>query len=232
MPFRFTHYLILFTLGFAIPAQASLSVSTALSEKIHAMIDEKFNTQRVPTDNINVEILASSRQLDNLCHNPELSFSGQTHKVTGNRTVIARCGSKRHYIRIRTSVIGTYWVANQVLQPGQPITLSQLTPRKGHLDNLPANIIFDPQHIIEKTSTRLIKPDQPFTTTLLREQWSVLAGEEVSIVAIGSGYQVLTVGKSLDNAALNEPLRFRTRSGQILSGKAIGKQKVTIIMQN
>lgn len=232
MYFRFIAYLTLLTMGLTHAAQASLNTSAALSKQIYAMVDEKFNTQKVPADNINVDILTSHKKLDSLCHHPELSFSGQANKMTGNRTVIARCGAKRHYIRIRISVTGTYWVANQPLQPGQPITLSQLTPRKGALDNLPADIIFNPQYITEKTPTRLIRPDQPFTASLLRDPWSVLAGKEVSIIAIGNGYQILTVGKSLDNAALNQPLRFRTRSGQILSGKAIGKQKVKIIMQN
>lgn len=230
MSFRYIRYLTLFALGFTVTAQASLNASGSLCKQIHAMIDEKFKTQMGPTDNISVDILASSKQLENLCNNPELSFSGQSHKMTGNRTIIARCGAKRHYIRVRISVTGTYWVPNQLLQPGQPITLAQLTPRKGSLDNLPNDVIFDPQHITGKTPTRLIKPDHPLTASLLREQWSVLAGQEVSIVAIGNGYQVLSVGKAMDNAALNEPLRFRTRSSQILSGKVIGKQKVAIIM--
>lgn len=230
MSFRIVYYLTLLTLVFTTNAHAALNTSDKLSQHIHSMVEKSFKTQKNAVDSIQIDILSSSKQLDGICDNPTLSFSGKSQKMTGNRTIIAQCGGKRHYVRINISLIGFYWVPNQLLQPGQPITAAQLTARKGRLDKLPSDVIVESTHIINKTPVRLIKPDQAITASLLRSEWAVLAGQEVSVVAIGSGYQVMSVGKAMDNAALHESLRFRTRNGQILSGKVIGKQKVEIIM--
>lgn len=232
MHFRFIFYFLLLTAVPCVPALAGTVSSEVLTKKIRVLINKKLQEQSVADNNIGIDILSSEKQLDTLCSNPGLSFSGQSSKVTGNRTILAKCGQKSHYIRIRVSVTGTYWVAKQAILPGTSVTISQLEPRKGSLDGLPADIIFDPRQITEKIPTRLIKSGHPVTVGSLRKPWSVLTGDEISVVASGNGFQVQTVGKSLDNAAYGESVRFRTRAGQILTGKVTGKKKVAINMQN
>ncbi|HAT1514473.1 TPA: flagellar basal body P-ring formation protein FlgA [Morganella morganii] len=232
MDFRFIRYFLLLTMTFSLPAFPASEPSAVLEKNIQTLIGRELQKNTVPDDDLRIKILSSGKQLESLCDNPALSLSGQNSKVTGNRTVLARCGKKNHYIRINVSVTGTYWVAGQALLPGEAITAAQLELRTGSLDGLPADIITDPQQITDKIPTRLIKSGQPVTAGSLRKTWSVLTGDEISVVASGNGFQVTTVGKSMDNGALGDTVRFRTRSGQILTGKVTGKKKVTINMQN
>ncbi|MCU6275419.1 flagellar basal body P-ring formation chaperone FlgA [Morganella morganii] len=232
MDFRLIRYFLLLTIPFSLPAFPASEPSAVLEKNIQTLIGGELQKNTVPDDDLRIKILSSGKQLESLCDNPVLSLSGQNSKITGNRTVLARCGKKSHYIRINVSVTGTYWVAGQALLPGEAITAAQLELRTGSLDGLPADIITDPQQITDKIPTRLIKSGQPVTAGSLRKTWSVLTGDEISVVASGNGFQVTTVGKSMDNGALGDAVRFRTRSGQILTGKVTGKKKVTINMQN
>lgn len=232
MCLRFICNFYLLAICVYLPVSSASGPPLLLEDKIRTMIAEKYKADGEYSPKLESHLLASDKQLEAICSNPELSFSGQTQRMSGNLTVLAKCGTKRHFVRVSVKATGRYWVAKHNIQPGQLIKIDDMVERKGSLDNLSSDLIFAPQQITDKIPTRMIKAGQPFTTSQLRKQWSVLAGEEVNIISIGSGFQILTIGKALDNAALNDMLRFRTRSGQLLTGKVTGPGQVTIKMQN
>ncbi len=232
MYFRFIRNLYLLTIGFYLPISSASDATLSLEDRIRTMVTDKYKVDEEYAPKLASFMLASDKQLEAICSHPELSFSGQTQRFSSNLTVLAKCGAKRHFVRVNVKTTGRYWVAKHTIQPGQPIKMSDMEEREGSLDNLASDLIFAPQQITDKIPTRMIKAGQPFTTSQLRKQWSIRAGEEISVISIGSGFQIVTVGKALDNAALNDTLRFRTGYGQLLSGKVTGPKQVTIKMKN
>ncbi len=95
MDFRFIRYFLLLTMTFSLPAFPASEPSAVLEKNIQTLIGRELQKNTVPDDDLRIKILSSGKQLESLCDNPALSLSGQNSKVTGNRTVLARCGKKK-----------------------------------------------------------------------------------------------------------------------------------------
>ncbi|MGP3590915.1 flagellar basal body P-ring formation chaperone FlgA [Vagococcus sp. WN89Y] len=179
-----------------------------------------------------IEILTPEKKLADLCSAPDLRLSGRPTRLTGNRSIIARCDNKQQFIQVRVSATGTYWVATKTLAPGETINSTDIQPVTGELDNLPTGLILDAQKITGTTPTRIIQPGQPLTERQLRRHWAVLANRDVDITAPGEGFMIHAKGKALENAAINDTLRIQTRTGQTRIATVTGEGKVTINMAN
>jgi flagella basal body P-ring formation protein FlgA len=192
------------------------------------LINQNYLSQSKLKPELSVKILSPEHLLDKVCDNPEISLIGTMTRPLGNRTILAKCGAKRNYIRINIHAIGSYWIAKETVQPGDTISNSGIMLKKGDLNGMPADLIFNPEQINDNVATRLIKAGQPIAANQLRKRWIVISGEEISISAQGNGFHILTSGKAMDNAGMYDQLRIRTRSGQILTGTATGRAVATI----
>lgn len=175
-----------------------------------------------------VKILTPAEQLTTLCATPELSVAGNNRRLTGNKSIIAQCGSKRKFIQISVQAQGTWWTAQHGIKPGSVIGAEDLAPRTGSLERLPAGLIFDRDNIVGQTATRTINKGQPVVENQLRKGWAVVSGQEVDVLATGEGFQIRTKAKALDSAAAGQPVRISTRSGQIATGLVTPDGKVNI----
>ncbi|HAG0390749.1 TPA: flagellar basal body P-ring formation protein FlgA [Salmonella enterica] len=162
------------------------------------------------------------------CAVPELQLFGHPSGLTSNRTVIAICGRKRVFIRVYVRATADYWLVRHKLTPGQIIQSDDIKPCRGPLDKVPASILFDKRKIIGASPTRVIDEGHPITSGMIHRKWVVYVNHDVWIKAPGKGFLIQSKGKSLDNAALNDNLRVRTRSGKTLWATATGNNTVTI----
>lgn len=177
-----------------------------------------------------VDILTAEQKLSELCPNPVITLSGNDQRLTGKRSVIAQCGTKRTFIQIAIQAEGTWWSAARAIKPGNMIQHDDIRPHTGSLDRLPADVVLSPQEIIGHVPTRLIIPGKPLTKNQLRKNWIIVSGQKVDVIAKGAGFQIHTSGKAMTNATEHDKLRVQTATGQILTGTATGAGQIVINM--
>lgn len=178
-----------------------------------------------------VSLLATPAQLQAVCDNPELSLVGRDSRLTGKRTVLAQCGPRRHFLPVRLSAQGTWWIASQSLPGGAIVQRSDIEPVTGNLDHQPAGLIFNPDEIVGQRLTRAVVAGKPLLESQLRQQWRLHAGQTVDLVTTGSGFRIRSQGKALNNAAVDETLKVKTAGGRTVSGKVDSSGQVIIISQ-
>lgn len=178
-----------------------------------------------------VTLLASPAQVAAVCDNPELSLVGNNSRLTGKRTLLAQCGARRHFLPVRISAQGTWWVASQSLPGGAIVQRSDIEPVTGSLDHQPGGLIFNADEIIGQRLTRAIDAGKPLLENQLRQQWRLRAGQTVDLVTTGSGFRIRSQGKALNNAAVDDLLKVKTAGGRTVSGKVGADGQVMIISQ-
>ncbi|WP_071608970.1 flagellar basal body P-ring formation chaperone FlgA [Entomohabitans teleogrylli] len=195
-----------------------------------AQISSLFNRDQTSGITRSVTLLTPEKQLAGLCDNPTLSLSGSDKRLAGNRSVIARCGAQRRFIQVRINAHGKWWTPNRTIRAGEAIQAQDLQPQQGVMDSLPAELALNKADIVGRIATRVLSPGQPLVESQLRQRWKVRTGDHIELLATGEGFTIRTTGTALDNAALDQTLRIRTRSGQIVTGKAVSAGKATIYL--
>lgn len=217
---------------FASPAAASVpSDQTAkqrLMLKLDSLIEQPENGNEIVRS---ITLLATPAQLAAVCDNPTLSLMGRDGRLTGKRTVLAQCGARRHFLPVRISAEGTWWVASQSLPGGAIVQRSDIEPVSGSLDHQPSGLIFNADAIIGQRLTRAIDAGKPLLENQLRHQWRLRAGQTVDLVTAGSGFRIRSQGKALNNAAVDEVLKVKTAGGRTVSGKVGADGQVMILSQ-
>ena len=213
-------------LFFVAPLQAQAG-KTSLEGQITALLNKDQDSPITRS----VTVLTSPKQLAELCATPRLSLSGNDSRLSGNRSVIAQCGKQKKFIQVNIQAEGTWWTASRAIKPGSLIQADDITAQSGTMARLPSGVLFRKDDIVGQITTRAINTGQPIVENYLRKRWKVTAGQEVDLLAVGTGFQIRTRGKALDNAALNEALRVRTITGQIVTGKVTAEGKVGIFIK-
>lgn len=196
-----------------------------IADTLDKQIAEFFNQQwQNIAEDINIHY---SQQLPTLnCDKPTLALLNK-HKKWGNVTISAQCADKKTFIPINVAVTGHYVVANQAIAAGSLITADNIRRQSGRLDSLPTNVILQESQLRDHVALRNIAINQPIKTTMVRKYWRVKAGQVVKLIIAGEGYQIISQGKSLTNAAIGETVNVRTHSGKIVEG-VVTNQGVTI----
>lgn len=65
---------------------------------------------------------------------------------------------------------------------------------------------------------------------MLRRLWIIKAGQDVQVLAQGEGFNVNSNGKAMNNAAIQDTVRVRMASGQIVSGTVADDGTVRIML--
>ncbi|WLI76348.1 flagellar basal body P-ring formation chaperone FlgA [Kosakonia sp. H02] len=212
-------------------AQAAEPDSAPLQTRIANLLAADNDAQEnQPT--LHIRIVTPQAKLAGLCPAPDLRLSGHPVRLTGNRSVIAKCGNKQQFIQIKVSATGQYWIAAHTLTPGQVVREGDIQAVTGELDKLPAGLLLDVRKIIGSTPTRIIRPGQPLSDNQLRRRWAVVANRDVEIVAPGDGFLIHAKGKALDNAAQDESVRIRTRTGRVVTATVVAEGTVSINLDN
>ena len=224
--------LLLLCGALSLTAQPASAHTALLESRIAKLLAAGHHGAEESAPRLRIRLLTPATKLALLCEKPDLRLSGHPVRITGNRSVIARCGRKQHFIQINVSASGRYWIAARLLKPGQTISPGDIQPLSGELDKLPAGLLLDANQIVGRTPTRTLRPGQPLTENQLRQRWLVVANQEVEIVAPGDGFLIHAKGKALNNAARNERVRLQTRSGRVVAATAVAEGRVSIKMDN
>lgn len=161
------------------------------------------------------------------CLSPQFMLSPNS-RTWGNVSVAVNCNGQKSYLQTKVQVSGTYWVAAKNVPAGAHLAQTDMQQKTGRLDLLPPKAILDSQQALNGVTLRNINIGQPLTLSMLRRPWMVHAGQEVQVQATGSGFNVSSAGKAMNNAAANESVRIRMPSGVIVNGKVGSDGSVTV----
>lgn len=188
------------------------AMASSLDQQINQLIAQQFN-QTIA--NITITYLTPKPQLS--CEQPQLTLLNK-QKFAGKVTISAQCDHKTKFIQLNVAVSGNYVVAKQAISAGTVITDEHVRLQSGRLDTLPAAVILDKAQALNHIALRNIKSDEPIKTAMLQKNWLVKAGQIVKVIINGDGYQIVTNGKTLNNAVLDDHINVRLNSGNIIEG--------------
>ncbi|MEM5318337.1 flagellar basal body P-ring formation chaperone FlgA [Paraburkholderia sp. JHI869] len=142
-------------------------------------------------------------------------------RTYGHTTVGVRCiGAKPWtlYVSARVAVEVNYYVASRQIGAGEALSAADFMPRAGDLASLPQTIITDPNQATGAVALARIAAGLPLRTDMLRSAASVVIGQTVKVIAVGSNFTISAEGSALNNAEPGQQVRVRTSGGQIISG--------------
>lgn len=217
----------------SVPVFASAPSTDTVKQHLQLKLEALFQQPVAAQGDVvrTVTLLASAQQIAAVCETPELSVAGQDNRLTGKRTVVARCGTRKIFLPVRVNASGTWWVASQSLPSGAILQQSDIEPHTGNIDGQPAGLIFQPEEIIGQRLTRALTAGKPVLQNQLRQQWRLHAGQQVDLVTTGNGFRIRGQGKALNNAAIDDTLRVQTANGQTVSGKVAPDGQVMIFLR-
>lgn len=202
---------------------ASANSDTMLSAQI-----QQFFRQQYADSGMQVSVVVSTpaaRQPQ--CLSPQFMLSPNS-RTWGNVSVAVNCNGQKSYVQTKVQVSGTYWVAAKNVPAGAHLAETDLQQKQGRLDLLPPRAVLDSKLAVNGVTLRNINIGQPITLSMLRRPWMVHAGQEVQVQATGSGFNVSSAGKAMNNAAANESVRIRMPSGVIVNGTVGSDGSVTV----
>ncbi|MGG7670287.1 flagellar basal body P-ring formation chaperone FlgA [Yersinia sp. J1] len=207
---------------------AWLCVGTAQATDLAEQIDQFFHSQ-FPSDTRQVEVKIKTPQAQwPQCENPEISLPANA-RPWGNVSLSVRCGQQRRFMQTQVQVTGKYLVASRQITAGEKLAEKDMAYKEGRLDTLPQGALNEARFAKGTISLRHINAGQPLTKAMLRRSWVIKAGQAVQVVAQGEGFNINSEGKAMNNAALQDNVRVRMASGQIVSG-TLGDDGVIRIM--
>jgi flagella basal body P-ring formation protein FlgA len=148
-------------------------------------------------------------------------FTPPGARLWGRTTVGVRCAGERPwtlYLQARVSLEATYYLAARQIEPGNVLTVADLTTRDGDLSNLPREIVTDPSQAVGAVALSRISAGMPLRQDMLRSATSVTIGQTVRVVAVGPGFTISSEGSVMNNASPGQQVRVKTPGGQIISG--------------
>ncbi len=223
---RYYTGLIMCSIAAHIPqVQGSEALASRLLQEVNEML-------RIPTGEGDITrratLLATPQQLAALCDNPELQLTGKDTRLAGRRTLVARCGSRQHFLPIRVRAQGTWWVARRPMIAGHIMQPGDIVAQRGDIEKQPAAVMFQSEAILGQRLLRDLAVGSPLLPSLLRPQWLLRSGQTVDIMTSGDGFFIRAQGKALSHASAHDTLRVQLRNGQTVSGTVTPEGKVII----
>ncbi|EKN5148866.1 TPA: flagellar basal body P-ring formation chaperone FlgA [Yersinia enterocolitica] len=201
------------------------AMATDLSVQVNQFFQQQYPDKE---SQVNVVIKTPQNQWPQ-CDMPEITLPANA-RPWGNISLSVRCDGVRRFIQTQVQVSGHYAVAARQLAAGAKITPQDIEMKKGRLDTLPPGALLEPNFAQGAVSLRQINAGQPLTRNMLRRLWIIKAGQDVQVLAQGEGFNVNSNGKAMNNAAIQDTVRVRMASGQIVSGTVADDGTVRIML--
>lgn len=218
---------ITLTVGLLLASQAL--AHQAVAADLSAQVNQFFQ-QQYPDQESRVKVVIKTPQSQwPQCEMPEITLPTNA-RPWGNISLSVRCDGQRRFIQTQVQVSGHYAVAARQLASGAKITPQDIEMKQGRLDTLPPGALLEPHFAQGAVSLRQINAGQPLTRNMLRRLWLIKAGQDVQVLAQGEGFNVNSNGKAMNNGAIQDNVRVRMASGQIVSGTVAEDGTIRIML--
>lgn len=226
--------LLLLALSSTFSAQAQTVVEPEVAESMRALLAQA--TQSLQQQGARVEVQlgqADPRLRLAPCKRTE-AFLPQGQRPLGRTRVGLRCveGTTLWNITlpVTVSLFAPAPVLREALAAGVKLTAAHFTVADvdwGAGASLP---LTDTTALFGRELGRPLPAGVALQTADLRQRQWFAAGETVQIIARGAGFSVSTDGEALSHGVEGQPVRVRTSSGRLLSGRATGDRQVEVML--
>jgi len=134
------------------------------------------------------------------------------------------------FVQASLSVNGYYYVTNRRMEPGERISMDDLTAREGDLLRLPRGVITDTALAVGYIVTQRMTDGTTLRSSALRDPDSIVKGQPVRTEARGVGFVATGEGVALEDGAPGAMIQVRTSSGQVVTGTVVNNNTVRIMM--
>ncbi len=134
------------------------------------------------------------------------------------------------FVQASLSVNGYYYVTNRRMEPGERISMDDLTAREGDLLRLPRGVITDTALAVGYIVTQRMTEGTTLRSSALRDPDSIVKGQPVRTEARGVGFVATGEGVALEDGAPGAMIQVRTSSGQVVTGTVVNNNTVRIMM--
>lgn len=145
-------------------------------------------------------------------------------RLWGKTSVGVRCNHNDAnwtiYVQAEINVMSDVLHVARPVSTGHALTYEDVTLQIVNLTQMPDGIFTNPSQIIGKVTTTNLTVGQPVRQHMLRAPYVIQRGQKVSLVVTGRGFSISSEGNALSDAAENQVVQVRNKSGRILSGIA------------
>lgn len=156
------------------------------------------------------------------CDAPQ-AYSPANAKTIGKTSVGIRCDAPQAWnilLPATVSVKTRYLASAAPLAQGQRLGSADLISKQGDLATLPAGVLTDPAQAQGRSLQLPLAAGVPISRAMLKSQPVVQPGQQVRLVAHGTGFSVSGEARSLNGGAEGDIVQARTASGQVVAGVA------------
>jgi flagella basal body P-ring formation protein FlgA len=152
----------------------------------------------------------------------------------GATRVGLRCAEgARHWnvaLPVTVHVYARATVVNANLGAGAVLEAGQLAEAEVDLAAAPGAALPDADQAVGRTLAHSLGAGSPLRQTDLKPRQYFAAGETVRVVALGTGWQVVTEGQAMNAGVEGQMARVRTESGRILNARPTGDRAVELTL--
>jgi flagella basal body P-ring formation protein FlgA len=127
---------------------------------------------------------------------------------------------------VTVQVWSTALVTTEALPAGTVLTAQHLMPAEVDLTAAPGAAITVEADAIGRSLNRSLAPGSALRATDLKARQWFAAGEMVRVSAIGPGWQVVVEGQAMNPGIEGQPVRVRTESGRMITGRPVADRWV------
>jgi flagella basal body P-ring formation protein FlgA len=211
----------------------------ALIKNVEALARAGASTAAGPQDDAHaLRIEVQAGKLD-----PRLKLAPCTHVETylppgapvwGTTRVGLRCtqGAKHWNVSLPVTVhvYAHATVVNANLGAGTVLEAGQLADAEVDLGGAPGAALHDVAQAVGRTLARNLNAGAALHVSDLKPRQYFAAGETVRVVALGSGWQVVTEGQAINAGVEGQTARVRTETGRILNARPSGDREVELTL--
>jgi flagella basal body P-ring formation protein FlgA len=191
-----------------------------LTQRVHQFLYEKT---QVLGEEVVIDLRAPSPHLPP-CIAPEPFLPNANQAPLGRVSVGVRCGEQQRqirYLQAQVDVIGPYAVAAKDIPRHTRITQAMLDTQHGNLGELSSRTVTAADDIIGNVTRRPIRRGSSFQAHDIQAPRLVERGQQVTVIAEGAAFRVAREGEAMDDGGLNERVRVRFGSREILEARVI-----------
>ncbi|XBC37979.1 MAG: flagellar basal body P-ring formation chaperone FlgA [Buchnera aphidicola (Floraphis choui)] len=161
------------------------------------------------------------------CFSPKFVLLN-SKKLLGLTNIKVICGKINKFIQVKISIKGKYVRAARNINKGEKLTNKDVFVEYGYLDKISSNIYSSKQQVLNLISLKAIKKNELITNVLLRPMWLIETNQKVLIIIKDSKFTIISEGRAINNAYMNQQVKVKLDNGKIILGIANNKRYIVI----
>ena len=132
------------------------------------------------------------------------------------------------YLPVTVKVFAPAWVLNAPLSAGSVLEAAQLQQAEVDWAAAATPPMADAGKLVGRQLSRALPAGAPVRVADLRQRQWFAAGDTVQLVARGQGFSVSGEAQAMGPGIEGQPVRVRIDNGRVLSGLAVGQNRVEV----